>query len=480
MRLRVKSVDFNILNMHNRLPFRYGIVTLTALPHLFVRLELEDGGMRRAVGMSADHLPPKWFTKDPNTHFRDDLVDMVDVIRSASHLAMGLEAAASPFDLWDRLYAAQKEWASSKPYPPLLWNFGVSLIERAVIDAFCRMEQIPFSRALRQDRLGITQAFLQGLGTQLLPREPLRRVIARHTVGMTDPIEESDIPPDQKLSDGLPQSLDQCIRAYGLKHFKIKLSGNVEGDARRLRKLAGVISRLAPEDFAFSLDANENFKELGPFRALWEGLSSEPSLKEFLSRLIFIEQPLHRDVALSPGVKAAMHDWPGRPPMIIDESDAELQSLPQALDCGYSGTSHKNCKGIFKSIRNACILENQRRQHPEARFIFSGEDLSNIGPVALLQDLAVAANLGIWSIERNAQHYFRGVAMLPRELQQALLDRHGDLYHTNASGLVTMNIRDGALDIGTLVDSAMGVGFDFDSRQFTPLDQWRFDSLGLK
>jgi hypothetical protein len=44
------------------MPFRYGIVTLSALPHLFLKVEAEIDG-RRQVGIAADHLPPKWFTK---------------------------------------------------------------------------------------------------------------------------------------------------------------------------------------------------------------------------------------------------------------------------------------------------------------------------------------------------------------------------------------------------------------------------------
>jgi hypothetical protein len=90
--------------------------------------------------------------------------------------------------------------------------------------------------------------------------------------------------------------------------------------------------------------------------------------------------------------------------LIIDESDAELDSLPRALALGYHGTSHKNCKGVFKGIANACLLEALRRQSGGDRLVMSGEDLANIGPVALLQDLAVVATLGVSSVERNGHH----------------------------------------------------------------------------
>ena len=72
----------------------------------------------------------------------------------------------------------------------------------------------------------------------------------------------------------------------------------------------------------------------------------------------------------------------------------ELYSLPQALRLGYAGTSHKNCKGVFKGVANACLLAQLRREHPDQRILLSGEDLANIGPVRGLS----SANLGNYSI----------------------------------------------------------------------------------
>ena len=84
--IRVLRTDLHILNMRTRMPFKYGIATLTALPHLLVRVELECGP-KRAVGLASDGLPPKWFTKDPNSAFADELSDMFVVINSAETIA---------------------------------------------------------------------------------------------------------------------------------------------------------------------------------------------------------------------------------------------------------------------------------------------------------------------------------------------------------------------------------------------------------
>src|SRR5688572_19105774 len=137
MPLSLRAVDLRILNMRTRLPFRYGIVTMTSVPHLFVRATFNVDGVKQD-GFAADHLPPKWFTKDPNSHFRDDVQDMLAVIRSAFALGKETGPRATVYSLWSDVYAAQKRWGDSKHLPPLLYSFGVSLLERAAIDAFCR------------------------------------------------------------------------------------------------------------------------------------------------------------------------------------------------------------------------------------------------------------------------------------------------------------------------------------------------------
>lgn len=72
------------------------------------------------------------------------------------------------------------------------------------------------------------------------------------------------------------------------------------------------------------------------------------SIHPFLRRLIFVAQPLPHGVALDDVTRAAFAAWPTRPPIVVDESDGAIGSLPRALAYGYAGTSHKNCKGVIK------------------------------------------------------------------------------------------------------------------------------------
>jgi hypothetical protein len=92
--------------------------------------------------------------------------------------------------------------------------------------------------------------------------------------------------------------------------------------------------------------------------------------------------------------------------------------------------------------------------------------------VALLQDLSVMALLGIDHVERNGHHYFRGLSMYPNEVQETVLAEHGDLYRKHEGGFPTLEIRDGNLELGTVVGAPFGVVPLLDVSQFSTLDAW--------
>jgi L-alanine-DL-glutamate epimerase-like enolase superfamily enzyme len=464
MRIKIRQGRLFRREMRTRMPFRYGIATVTGLPHLFVRLSVLVDGVEQ-TGLAADHLAPKWFTKNPEATPEYDIAEMLTVIRQALLFAEGQDAE-TPFDLWRGLYERQAAWGAREGLAPLLTNFGVSLIERAMLDAVCRAAGRPFAALLRENTFGIRLGDLRpelagSAPADYLPEAPLPRILCRHTVGLIDPLTDADIPEGERLTDGLPQSLTACIREYGLRHFKLKVGGNPEGDTERLARIVATIAENVPDDdWAFSMDGNESYASVADFRAFWEAVRRHPMLAPRLSRhLLFVEQPMHRRIALSAEVGAAFADWPDRPPLIIDESDGALSDLPTALSLGYVGTSHKNCKGVFKGIRNACVLKKMGG-------LLSGEDLSNVGPVALLQDMAVQAALGIESVERNGQHYFAGLSMFPQEFQDAMQSAHPDLYRRTASGFPTLAIENGHTSLGTVNAAPFGLAADFDPARY--------------
>src|SRR5437867_2221519 len=135
------------------MPFRYGIATMTEGPVVFVRLRVADGG-REVFGIASDLLPPKWFTKMPDKPIAEEIDELLGVILHACKAAVGLRGKDA-FEVWRQLYDAQAAWGRQEKLPPLLWNFGVSLVERALIEAVARSRGSTFSRLLREGALGL-------------------------------------------------------------------------------------------------------------------------------------------------------------------------------------------------------------------------------------------------------------------------------------------------------------------------------------
>lgn len=468
-RFTLSPFEFFVRQGRMRFPFRYGITSVSHVSHLLVRTTVTLAG-ETSAGLSSDGLPPKWFTKNPQTTFEEDLPEILKVIRHAATVAEEIaRVPISFFNFWRELYRAQSIWADAEQIAPLLANLGVSLVERAALDGLCHVAGEPLHRMVGGNRLGLClREIYSELGRaeprELLPTAPLSGCFARHTIGLSDGLSLGDIPAGERVDDGLPQDLENSIREYGLRYFKFKLSADVERDLTRLEELAKVLRRGIAGEYFVTLDANENFGSFEVFRDFWRQASEAPALRELWPRVIVVEQPVHRDQALSDVTGAVLHNWSDRPQFIIDESDGAVGDLPKALALGYVGTSHKNCKGIVKGIANACLLESRRRNGEAA--VLTGEDLGNVGPVALQSDFAMMALLGIEHVERNGHHYYRGLSMWPAEWQNAALAAHEDLYRRHREGFVCLRIREGRVALGSVNQAPFGVTPRFDPSRF--------------
>ncbi len=240
----------------------------------------------------------------------------------------------------------------------------------------------------------------------------------------------------------------------------------------RLARVFGVLDAVAGRDWVCTLDGNEAFAEPAAFREAFEQLQRDPALSSGLRRAVFVEQPLRRENCLVDAVRSWGKEWPEAPPLLLDEGDGERQAWPTALELGYSGVSHKNCKGILKGVSNAGLVWLANARDGGGRMV-SGEDLANVGPVALNQDLAVQALLGVAHVERNGHHYFKGLAMWPEELQEAVVRMHGDLYEKHPGGFAAVAIREGRVRVDTVNRAPFGCGLGVGwVEALEPLDRW--------
>lgn len=442
-KIKVNEIRFFERPVVLRMPFRFGIVTLTDAPQMFVRARITHESGREAWGAAAEMLVPKWFDKNPDLSNEDNF----DQLRAALAVARNLYLDAGPmtaYGLMAETYRPQREACAGRDLNPLVAGYGPALLDRAVLDALCRMENVSFYDAIRNNLPAIAPEAIapdladfqmDGFLSALTPQDTLH---ARHTVGLVDRLTAADT----RVDDGLPETLDEVIAAYGHRWFKIKIGGEIDADLDRLQAIASVLDG-ALDDYAVSLDGNEQFSDVDGILELWRRATEVPALTRFTDAVSFIEQPIARSAALDRDIAplAALR------PVIIDESDNGFDIFPKARDLGYAGVSSKQCKGIYKSILNGarCANWNQSGGH---HFI-SGEDLTCQAGLGVQQDLALVSLLGITHVERNGHHYARGMSAAPTVEQQEFATAHPDLYELR-DGIACLRINDGVISMASL------------------------------
>lgn len=420
-RFRVPAIDLLERDVKLRMPFRFGVVTLTESPQAFarVRIRLEDG--REAEGAAAELLAPKWFDKAPALSNEDNF----DQLRASLGKAREKYLA----------HEARTAWAHSSPSRGLVENYGPALLDRALLDALCRALGVSFYRAVQTNLVGAASFEGIDLGAFFASLKPRVSIAARHTVGMVDPITAAD--QQGRVGDGLPETLEEVVARYGHRYFKLKVGGDLRADVERLAAIASVLDTLQAPYHA-SLDGNEQYEDMQGVAALWAAMQVEPRLRRLVDSVLFIEQPVKRQRALESRVEGVDK------PVIIDESDDALDAFPRAKALGYRGVSSKSCKGLYKSLINRarCAAWGEG-------YFMSGEDLTIQAGLALQQDTALVSLLGLSHLERNGHHYVNGMAGLHASEQDAFLAAHPDLYE-RSHGAVRVRIADGMLSIGSL------------------------------
>lgn len=160
-----------------RLPFRYGAATVThgRQAVLHAQVRLEDG--RTGWGVAAEALAARWFDKDPALTEAQD----PDQLRRSMAIAIG---GTAPHAI-----------------VPGLGGFDFA-------------------------------ALLAGL-------RQARRILARHTVGLVDPVTGAD--QAARVGDGLPETVEEVAQARGHRWWTLKVSGDAAADLDRLCRIAAVL-----------------------------------------------------------------------------------------------------------------------------------------------------------------------------------------------------------------------------------------------
>lgn len=441
-RLRIDSITWFERPVRFRIPFRFGAATVTAATQsfLFVEIETEDG--RRSLGATAELMVPKWFNKDPALTPDQTVAQLrraLEIARDAYLERRGLDTA---FGHHAACHAAVLQACAREGIPALAAAFGPAQIDKAILDALLRAYGRDVFSGLGENIAGLDARLTPDIddeiiGGYLRSRNPQPRIMVRHTVGMADPI------------DALP-----AIHAEsGCRYFKLKLSGDVAADIGRLGDIAGTLDADGI-DYRVTLDANEQYASHDALAGLGEGMLSRPQFENFLQRLLYVEQPLPRDLTFA----TPLGEFGKSFAVIVDEGENDYDSFPNAVALGYRGISSKACKGIYKSLLNGARAARWSTAGGTRTFL-AGEDLTCQAGLAVQQDTALLAFHGIAHSERNGHHYVGGFPATPAEEVRAFRIAHPDLYEER-DGQVRLAIGAGALTIGSLTQVGFASGVD--------------------
>lgn len=392
-----------------------------------VRVILRNSRGDKTFGCSADRLSVRWLDKRPGRSQARKRRDLVALIHAARDIYLDTPEFDSPFGHWLDCHRRIMKAGRDAGQEDLTSSFASALLERAVLDAVCRLHGQPIFQMLKQDRLGLRPQHvhpeLAGISfSQVLPSVPRTEIYIRHTVGLADPLTDADLPDEKRIDDGLPETLEGYIAVDGVRHFKVKISGEPARDIDRLARIWQVV--LAAEQPVVTLDANEAYGDLEAFAGFVKRFEKE--MLGMFQHVEYIEQPLPRGLPVNAESEKWIRKIAERKPLIIDEGDGTLDAFKLAHSRGYQGTSHKNCKGFFKSMLNYGLAVHFARQGDRA--FLSAEDLQNLPVVPLHQDFVTVGILGLAHCERNGHHYNYGLSMLSPKDKQNVVRHHSDLY----------------------------------------------------
>ena len=429
--VRVVACEVTFEPVPFRAPLKFGgrVVDRTDLINAAVTVERRDG--TTATGRGSMPVGNVWA-------WPSDVTDPATAERAMKDLAAKLgselgDADPSAFGdvLWwgDLLGAAGHAAANAvrdelaglrEPVPPLAELVAISPIDAALHDAVGRVHDCSSFDVLGPEFLNhdlsayLDDRFAGEYLDRYTLRQPKPAMPLYHLVGALDPLTDDDI--DDRIGDGLPETLGEWIAADGLTHFKIKLAGDdLDWDVDRVLAVNRVVD-----------DANHNPKRqrgTGPSPApvsladasgyevhfscdFNEKCADQQYVIEFLNRvrdanpaafdrIQYLEQPTHRDLAAHP---IPVHEAAKIKPVVIDESLTGYDALLRAVDLGYSGVALKACKGQTESLLMGAAAQ-------KLGLFLCVQDLTCPG-ASFLHSASLAARIpGVAAIEGNGRQY---------------------------------------------------------------------------
>ncbi|HIF34559.1 MAG TPA: hypothetical protein EYG57_06670 [Planctomycetes bacterium] len=412
-----KSTDVRIVDIScaterigYRTPIKFGgrIVDDVTLFHVTVDMETRDG-KKHGTGSGSMPVGNVWGWPSASLSGEQTLTAMVQLATKMVEAAADCPQYGHPLELTSLLAEAHGQDSAAvtdelgEQMPRLARLVCSSPLEAAIHDAYGRAHQQNSYNLLGADWVNtdlshyLDSSFAGEYLDQYTLRQTKPAMPLYHLVGALDPLTEADL--NDRLDDGLPETLGEWIVADGLTHLKIKLAGDdLAWDVQRVASTEGAAAAAQAtrgrKQWFYSLDFNERCENV---EYVLEFLSKLAEVvPQALSRVQYIEQPTHRD--LRGNMENRMHEAAKIKPVVIDESLVDYESLLLARELGYSGVALKACKGHTEAL----LMGAAAQKH---NLFLCVQDLTCVGS-SFLHSASLAARIpSVAAIEGNGRQY---------------------------------------------------------------------------
>lgn len=403
VKIKEAAISFEDYLYRAPMKFRASVVDRVTLLNVTVCVESNDRRLSRGFGSMT--LGNVWSFPSATLSYDQTLDAMKALAVKFTGLAESCGGAGDPIELSHRLEpqyldAAKSMPVEGTPIPPLSTLVVASAFDAAIHDAFGKLLGLncyrAYGPAFAAYDLGryLDSRFAGEYLNRYVSEVPKPCLHVYHLVGALDPLTDADL--QTRIGDGLPETLQEWVRADGVDHIKIKLDGgNLDWDVDRVLSVDRVLEELEPaNDWRYSLDFNERCKDaeyvLDCFARVREGE------QHAFSRIEYVEQPTNRNLE-APGTPD-MHEVSRIKPVVIDESLVDYASLLAARELGYSGVALKACKGQSNALLMAAAAQ-------KFKMFTCVQDLTCPG-ASLLHSVGLAAHIPpITAVESNARQY---------------------------------------------------------------------------
>ncbi len=411
-RITEATCDFEPVAFRAPLKFGGRIVDKTLLVNVEVTLETQSGRVSTGFGSmplgnvwswpSADLSPEK--TEEVMKKFAEEVVDLAGNFPDYGH----------PLDIVFQLSGEYAHLGKTLPnrlgvdeaMPELAQLVAASPFDAALHDAYGRVHDVNSYNALDAEFVHhdlaeyLDEQFADEYLDQYTLREPKDRMPLYHLVGALDPLSDADI--EQRIGDGLPETLAEWIAADGLTHLKIKLAGDDSvWDVERVLSVDRVAQAAQAargvETWFYSCDFNEKCENVEYVLDFLNRIREKSSAA--YERIQYIEQPTSRDLRAHP--ENRMHEAAKLKPVVLDEALVDYDALLLGRELGYSGVALKACKGQTDSLLLAAAAQ-------KFGMFLCVQDLTCPG-FSFLHSASLAARIpGVAAVEGNGRQYCPG------------------------------------------------------------------------